>query len=62
MSKVKSRYPTRAEIERAIEAAQRSGLCVTGVRAGADGIYLETRAPGIEPTTNVIDADEWKAE
>jgi hypothetical protein len=37
-------------------------LPITGVRVSSDMIYVETRAPGTEPTTNVIDANEWKAE
>lgn len=57
MSKAKWKFTLR-EIKRAVEAVQRSGLPVSGVRVSDDAIYVETRAT--ETTTQVIDADEWK--
>ena len=48
---------TITEIKRAVEAVQRSGLPVSGVRLSDDAIYIETRAT--EPSTKAIDTDEW---
>jgi hypothetical protein len=49
---------TITEIKRAVEAVQRSGLPISGVRLSNDAIHIETRAT--ESTTKVIDAsNEW---
>lgn len=41
---------TKSDIKRAVEAVQRSGLSVSGVRVSDDAIYIETRAT--EPPLN----------
>jgi hypothetical protein len=58
MSKSKWRYPPPAVIKRAVEAVQRSGLSVSGVRVSEDAVYIETQST--QPSTKVIDAVEWK--
>jgi hypothetical protein len=47
---------TITEIKRAVEAVQRSGLPVSGVRLSDDAIHIETRAT--EPTAPVADSNE----
>ena len=39
----KGKWPTPAVLKRAIEAVQRSGLTVSGVRVSDDAVFVETR-------------------
>jgi hypothetical protein len=59
MSKGKSRFPTTAEIKRAIKACLDLGLTVTGFRADEHGFTVSTVPPSADapPSTN-----EWDNE
>jgi hypothetical protein len=48
MSKSTWNFPPPTVIKRAVEAVQRSGLPVTGVRVSKDAVYVETSAAAKE--------------
>lgn len=54
------RYPRKAEIARAIEAAREGGLKVTGIEVSSAGI-IKVLGPG-HPTTTQNDFDKWDSE
>jgi hypothetical protein len=59
MSRGKWRYPTPAEIKRAIKANLELGLAVTGVRVDEHGVTVSTSLdPPPQPTDN---RNEWDA-
>jgi hypothetical protein len=50
---------TPNEIKRAVQAVQRSGLSVSGVRVSDDAIYVQTADTKKEPSASP--ANEWDA-
>lgn len=61
MSRAKWRYPTPAEIKRAIKASLDLGLKVTGYRVDEHGVTI-TAVPPNTVESPTINADEWDAD